>query len=45
MTSRVSPDDRRRGELVGARAHIAKSAFDGGHLLDTIRRLTGEGGP
>ena len=40
VTSRVSPDDRRRGELVGARAHIAKGDFDGGHLLRTIRQLT-----
>ena len=45
VTSRVSPDDRRRGELVGARAHIAKSDFDGGHLLRTIRRLTGGAAP
>lgn len=41
VTSRVSPDDRRRGELVGARAHIAKSDFNGGHLVRTIRQLIG----
>lgn len=42
VTSRVSPEDLRRGELVGARAHISKGDFDGGHLLRTIRRLTRE---
>ncbi len=42
VTSRVSFDDLRRGELVGARAHISKGDFDGGHLLRTIRRLIGE---
>jgi two-component system chemotaxis sensor kinase CheA len=45
VTSRVSPDDRRRGQLAGARAHLAKSDFDGGHLLRTIRELTGRAAP
>jgi two-component system chemotaxis sensor kinase CheA len=43
VTSRVSPEDRRRGEQVGARAHIAKGEFEETQLLHTIRRLLGEG--
>jgi two-component system chemotaxis sensor kinase CheA len=43
VTSRATPDDRRRGEAAGARAHIDKGAFDAGHLLRAIRGLTGEG--
>ncbi|VTR92561.1 signal transduction histidine kinase : CheA signal transduction histidine kinase OS=Anaeromyxobacter sp. (strain Fw109-5) GN=Anae109_2367 PE=4 SV=1: Hpt: HATPase_c: CheW: Response_reg [Gemmata massiliana] len=39
VTSRASGDDRRRGEQVGARAHIAKGDFEEAHLLRTIRRL------
>jgi two-component system chemotaxis sensor kinase CheA len=42
VTSRASPEDRRRGELAGARAHIAKSEFDEGRLVHTIRELIGE---
>jgi two-component system chemotaxis sensor kinase CheA len=42
VTSRVSPEDRQRGLQVGARAHIAKSEFEEGILLRTIRRLIGE---
>lgn len=42
VTSRATPEDRQRGVRAGARAHIAKSAFDGDHLLSTIRQLTGE---
>jgi two-component system chemotaxis sensor kinase CheA len=39
VTSRNSPDDRRRGAEVGARAYIVKSEFDQGVLLDHIRGL------
>jgi two-component system, chemotaxis family, sensor kinase CheA len=41
VTSRNSPEDRRRGEEVGASAYIVKSEFDQGQLLETIRRLVG----
>ena len=41
VTSRDSPEDRRRGEEVGASAYIVKSEFDQGQLLETIRRLVG----
>jgi two-component system chemotaxis sensor kinase CheA len=41
VTSRHSPDDRRRGEEVGARAYIVKGEFDQEHLLRTIRLLVG----
>lgn len=39
VTSRSAPEDRRRGEEVGARAYIAKSEFDQTDLLERIRRL------
>jgi len=39
VTSRMSPDDRRRGEESGARAYIVKSEFDQGHFLKTIQQL------
>lgn len=41
VTSRNAPEDRRRGEEVGARAYIVKGEFDQGQLLKTIRRLIG----
>jgi two-component system, chemotaxis family, sensor kinase CheA len=41
VTSRNSPDDRRRGEEAGARAYIVKGEFDQGYLLETIRKLVG----
>lgn len=41
VTSRSSPEDRRRGRQVGAEAYIAKSEFDQGVLLDRIRELVG----
>jgi len=41
VTSRNAPEDKRRGELAGARAYIVKSEFDQGHLLHTIRTLVG----
>jgi two-component system chemotaxis sensor kinase CheA len=41
VTSRGSPEDRRRGEQSGARAYIVKSEFDQGRLLQTIRGLVG----
>ncbi len=39
VTSRGSPEDRRRGAEAGAEAYIAKSEFDQTELLATIRRL------
>lgn len=41
VTSRSAPEDRHRGEQVGARAYIVKADFDQGQLLRTIRRLIG----
>lgn len=41
VTSRNSPEDRRRGDQVGARAYIVKGEFDQGLLLRTLRRLVG----
>ncbi len=41
MTSRASPEDRRRGREVGAHAYIVKGEFDQAVLLETIRELTG----
>jgi two-component system chemotaxis sensor kinase CheA len=41
VTSRNAPEDRARGEQVGARAYIVKSEFDQGQLLATIRKLLG----
>jgi two-component system chemotaxis sensor kinase CheA len=39
VTSRCSPEDKRRGEEVGASAYIVKSEFDQGLFLQTIRKL------
>jgi two-component system chemotaxis sensor kinase CheA len=39
VTSRNAPEDRRRGEQVGAQAYIVKGEFDQVLLLKTIRRL------
>jgi two-component system chemotaxis sensor kinase CheA len=41
VTSRSSPEDRRRGELVGASGYIVKSEFDQNELLARIRNLVG----
>jgi two-component system chemotaxis sensor kinase CheA len=41
VTSRSSPEDRRRGQEAGARAYIVKSEFDQGELLERIRELVG----
>ncbi len=41
VTSRNSPDDRRRGAQSGAKAYIAKGEFDQGAFLSTMRRLIG----
>jgi two-component system chemotaxis sensor kinase CheA len=41
VTSRDAPQDRRRGQDVGARAYIVKGEFDQGHLLKVIRQLIG----
>jgi len=42
VTSRSAPEDRRRGEEVGARAYVVKSEFDQSFLLNTIRDLIGD---
>lgn len=41
VTSRSSPEDRQRGQDVGAQAYIVKSEFDQGVLLERIRMLVG----
>jgi two-component system chemotaxis sensor kinase CheA len=41
VTSRDSPEDRRRGEQVGASAHISKGDFDQARLLERIQGLIG----
>jgi two-component system chemotaxis sensor kinase CheA len=39
VTSRASPDDRRRGDAAGANGFMAKGEFDQLELLAMIRRL------
>jgi two-component system chemotaxis sensor kinase CheA len=39
VTSRSSPEDRRRGEEVGAHGYICKGEFDQRELLERIRML------
>jgi two-component system chemotaxis sensor kinase CheA len=41
VTSRNAPEDRRRGEQVGARGYIVKGEFDQRHLLRLIREFMG----
>jgi two-component system chemotaxis sensor kinase CheA len=41
VTSRAAPEDVRRGEAVGASAHVVKSEFDQNELLARIRKLVG----
>ncbi len=41
VTSRAHPEDKRRGNEVGARAYIVKSEFDQAQLLEVIRELLG----
>jgi CheY-like chemotaxis protein len=41
VTSRHSPQDKRRGLELGASAYIGKGTFDQNVLLDTIQRLAG----
>ncbi|MBX3198503.1 MAG: response regulator [Labilithrix sp.] len=41
VTSRASPEDRRRGLEVGARAYIVKGEFAQDEFLDAVRRLIG----
>jgi two-component system chemotaxis sensor kinase CheA len=41
VTSRSSPEDRQRGQDVGAQAYVVKSEFDQGVLLERIRTLVG----
>jgi two-component system chemotaxis sensor kinase CheA len=42
VTSRAAPEDRLRGQRVGARGYIVKGEFDQTELLEKIRLLTGE---
>jgi two-component system chemotaxis sensor kinase CheA len=39
ITSRNTPDDKRRGQEVGAQGYVVKSDFDQAELLDHIKRL------
>jgi two-component system chemotaxis sensor kinase CheA len=41
VTSRDSPEDRARGQAVGASAYIVKGEFDQATFLATVRRLIG----
>jgi two-component system, chemotaxis family, sensor kinase CheA len=41
VTSRNAPEDRRRGEEVGARAYIVKGEFDQRELLQRVRECIG----
>ncbi|HEY3593707.1 MAG TPA: response regulator, partial [Polyangiaceae bacterium] len=41
VTSRNSPEDRLRGEAVGARAYIVKGEFDQKELLERVRTIVG----
>jgi two-component system chemotaxis sensor kinase CheA len=41
VTSRASPEDRRRGQSAGAKAYIVKGEFDQTELLEKIRLLLG----
>jgi two-component system chemotaxis sensor kinase CheA len=41
VTSRTSPEDRQRGQEVGAQGYVVKSEFDQGVLLERIRTLVG----
>ncbi len=43
VTSLEKPEHRRRGMEAGADAYLGKSGFDQNGLLDTVRRLLGEG--
>jgi two-component system chemotaxis sensor kinase CheA len=39
VTSRASPEDRRRGAAVGARGYMVKAEFDQAELLERIQQL------
>jgi two-component system chemotaxis sensor kinase CheA len=39
VTSRTSPEDRHRGEELGARAYFGKSEFDQKQFLETVAHL------
>lgn len=41
VTSRASPEDRKRGQAVGASGHIAKGEFDQLSFLSRVRELVG----
>jgi two-component system chemotaxis sensor kinase CheA len=41
VSSRAAPEDRRRGQEVGAIAYVVKSEFDQGALIECIRRHVG----
>jgi len=42
VTSRASPEDRRRGREVGAQGYIVKSEFAQAEFLQRVQELTGE---
>jgi two-component system chemotaxis sensor kinase CheA len=41
VTSRNAPEDRERGQAVGAQGYIVKSEFDQTLLIDRIKKLVG----
>ncbi|HWM87739.1 MAG TPA: response regulator [Kofleriaceae bacterium] len=41
VTSRSAPEDKKRGEEVGARGYVVKGEFNQGELLERIRALVG----
>jgi CheY-like chemotaxis protein len=41
LTTRGSPDDRRRAASLGANAYLVKSQFEESNLIETIRRFLG----
>lgn len=41
VSSRASPEDRRRGEEVGAQGYIVKSEFDQAAFLASVREMAG----
>lgn len=42
VTSRMSPEDRRRGEEAGAQGYIVKGEFDQSYFLQTIQQLVNQ---
>jgi two-component system chemotaxis sensor kinase CheA len=41
VTSRAAPEDRRRGQDVGAQGYVVKSEFDQAELMAIIKPLIG----